>query len=93
MKKYLLILANGSESIAFSEKDYIVGEAFGWVGIVKSIYGNDIMEMIIEKYYLESGAKLVNYAEGTKGVDCWFETPHVIQHRCLSFDDFATIKP
>ena len=51
------------------------------------------MEMIIEKYYLEIHSKLVNYAEGTNGVDCWFETPQWMQHRCLSFDDFATIKP
>jgi hypothetical protein len=51
------------------------------------------MEMIIEKYYLEIHSKLVKYEEGTKGVDCWFETPQWMQHRCLSFDDFATIKP
>ena len=90
MKKYLLVLADGSESIAFSEENYRIGQPFGWIGIVKSILS---IEMIIEKYYLEIHSKLVNYAEGTKGVDCWFETPHVIQHRCLSFDDFATIKP
>ena len=37
MKKYLLILINGSERIAFSETNYKIGESFGWIGIVKSI--------------------------------------------------------
>lgn len=50
------------------------------------------MEEIIEKYYLAEDSKLVNYSEGTNGVDCWFNTDKVRQHRCLSFEDFATIK-
>lgn len=55
------------------------------------------MENIIEKYYLAEGSKLVNYREGNNGyettqVDCWFDTDDVRQHRCLSFDDFKTIK-
>ena len=50
------------------------------------------MENIIEKYYLAKGSKLVNYREGSNGVDCWFDTNDVRQHRCLSFEDFETIK-
>lgn len=59
------------------------------------------MDMIIEKYYLAKGSKLVNYREGSNGVDCWFDvtTPYVDgvqydvrQHRCLSFEDFETVK-
>jgi len=55
MKKYLLVLADGSESIAFSEENYRIGQPFGWIGIVKSILS---IEMIIEKYYLEIHSKL-----------------------------------
>lgn len=50
------------------------------------------MEKIIENYYLAEGSKLVNYCEGTNGVDCWFDTNDVRQHRCLSFEDFELIK-
>jgi hypothetical protein len=51
------------------------------------------MKTIIEKYFLEPNSKLVNYQEGSNGVDCWFDTDKVRQHRCLSFEDFVTIKP
>jgi Zn/Cd-binding protein ZinT len=50
------------------------------------------METIIEKYYLEQGSKLVNYQEGANGVDCWFDSKEIRQHRCLSFEDFELIK-
>ena len=50
------------------------------------------MEKIIEKYYLAEGSKLVNYREGNNGVDCWFHTNDITQHRCLSFEDFETVK-
>lgn len=50
------------------------------------------METIIEKYYLEAGSKLVNYSEGTNGVDCWFDSGNIRQHRCLTFEDFELIK-
>lgn len=50
------------------------------------------MENIIEKYYLAEGSKLVNYRKGSNGVDCWFDTNDVRQHRCLSIEDFETIK-
>ena len=46
------------------------------------------MESIIKKYYLLEGSVLVNSQVGTKGVDCWFDKEGVIQHRCLSFEDF-----
>ena len=49
------------------------------------------MNLIINKYYLEQGSVLVNYREGTNGVDCWFDTDRVRQHRCLSFEDFKLI--
>ena len=49
------------------------------------------MDAIIEKYYLEPNSVLVNYQEGTNGVDCWFDTDKVRQHRCLSFEDFKSI--
>jgi hypothetical protein len=52
-----------------------------------------VMKTIIEKYFLEPNSKLVNYQEGSNGVDCWFDTDKVRQHRCLSFEDFVTIKP
>jgi len=51
------------------------------------------MKKIIQKYYLEPNSKLVSYQEGSNGVDCWFDTDEVRQHRCLSFEDFALIKP
>lgn len=51
------------------------------------------MDKIIETYYLEPGSYLVNYQIGTNGVDCWFDTHKVRQHRCLSFEDFDVIKP
>ena len=50
-----------------------------------------IMEAIIEKYYLEPNSILVNYQKGSNGVDCWFDTDKIRQHRCLSFEDFSTI--
>lgn len=50
------------------------------------------MEIIIEKYYLEANSKLVNYSEGTNGVDCWFDSGKFRQHRCLSFEDFELIR-
>ena len=50
------------------------------------------METIIVKYYLEEGSQLVNYQKGTNGVDCWFDTLTMRQHRCLSFEDFKTIQ-
>lgn len=49
------------------------------------------MDTIIQKYYLEQSSKLVYHEIGTKGVDCWFETPQFRQHRCLSFEDFKLI--
>ena len=50
------------------------------------------MQKIIRKYYLLDGSKLVNYMEGSNGVDCWFDTEEFRQHRCLSFEDFELIK-
>jgi hypothetical protein len=50
------------------------------------------METIIEKYYLEKGSILVFSQEGINGVDCWFDANKIRQHRCLSFEDFDTIK-
>lgn len=50
------------------------------------------MEKIIKDYYLAEGSKLVHHQIGTKGVDCWFDTDNVRQHRCLSFEDFALIR-
>jgi len=47
-----------------------------------------IMIELLEKYYLELDSKLVNYSIGTNGVDCWFDTDRVRQHRCLSIEDF-----
>jgi hypothetical protein len=43
---------------------------------------------LLEKYYLELDSKLVNYCIGKNGVDCWFDTDRVRQHRCLSIEDF-----
>jgi hypothetical protein len=51
------------------------------------------MERIIEAYYLLADSKLVNYQEGSNGVDCWFDTKTFRQHRCLSFEDFSKIRP
>jgi hypothetical protein len=50
------------------------------------------MEKIIEIYYLAKGSKLVNHNIGTNGVDCWFDTDTIRQHRCLSFEDFALLE-
>ena len=50
------------------------------------------MKRIIEEYFLELGSKLVNYREGSNGVDCWFDTDTIRQHRCLSFEDFNSIE-
>ena len=50
------------------------------------------MEKIITEYYLAEGSKLVNHSIGTNGVDGWFDTNAVTQHRCLSFEDFELIK-
>ena len=50
------------------------------------------METIIKEYYLTEGSKLVNYSIGTNGVDCWFDTDDVRQHRCLSIEEFELIK-
>lgn len=52
-----------------------------------------IMNLIIEKYYLEPNSYLAYAREGTKGVDCWFDTDTVRQHRCLSLEDYNTIRP
>jgi hypothetical protein len=50
------------------------------------------MEKIIKDYYLAEGSKLVYHRKGTDGVDCWFDTDDVRQHRCLSYEDFEMIK-
>ena len=50
------------------------------------------MKKIIENYYLAEGSKLVMHVMGTNGVDCWFDTNDLRQHRCLSFEDFELIK-
>ena len=50
------------------------------------------MEKIIKDYYLAEESKLVYHQVGTNGVDCWFDTDDVRQHRCLSFEDFELIK-
>lgn len=50
------------------------------------------MNKIIQDYYLEQGSVLVDYQIGMNGVDCWFDTEKVRQHRCLSFEDFELIK-
>jgi len=47
-----------------------------------------IMIELLEKYYLELDSKLVNHSIGSNGVDCWFDTDRVRQHRCLSLEDF-----
>lgn len=49
------------------------------------------MNKIIKKYYLAEKSKLVHYQEGINGVDCWFDTDNIRQHRCLSFEDFKLI--
>lgn len=49
------------------------------------------MENIINKYYLLDDSELVSHQEGTAGVDCWFDSGNIRQHRCLSFDDFNLI--
>ncbi len=51
------------------------------------------MQRIIKDYYLQDISYLVYYEIGTKGVDCWFDTETIRQHRVLSFEDFETIKP
>ena len=48
---------------------------------------------IIKKYHLEPNSYLVSGVEGSKGVDCWFDNDTVRQHRCLSFEDYNTIRP
>ena len=50
------------------------------------------MNKIIENYYLEPNSTLVSYQEGTNGVDCWFDTAEIRQHRVLSYEDFNKIK-
>ena len=45
------------------------------------------MEMIIEKYYLKPGSKLVKSEIRTNGVDCWFDVDDFRQHRCIDFED------
>ncbi len=50
------------------------------------------MKAIINKYYLLEGSKLVNHQIGTNGVDCWFDTDTMRQHRCLDFSDFELIR-
>ena len=50
------------------------------------------MEKIIKDYYLAEGSRLVHYRRGTDGIDCWFDTDDVIQHRCLSNEDFKLIE-
>lgn len=50
------------------------------------------MEYIIKSYYLAEGSKLVRHQKGSNGVDCWFETDYLVQHRCLSFEDFSLIQ-
>jgi len=50
------------------------------------------METIIEKYFISPTSVLVYYEIGTKGVDCWFDSPQWREHRCLSIDDFNLIK-
>jgi len=52
----------------------------------------EVLNTILEKYYLEPSSMLINYQEGTNGVDCWFDSPQWRQHRCLSFEDFKLIK-
>jgi len=37
MKKYLIVLADGSKQYAYSEKTYRVGECYGWIGIVLEV--------------------------------------------------------
>jgi len=49
------------------------------------------MDKIIELYYLAEESKLVMHEISTKGVDCWFDTDTIRQHRCLSFEDFALL--
>ena len=51
------------------------------------------LKSILEKYYLEPDMKLVNHQESTKAVNCWFENDTIRSHRCLSNEDFETIKP
>ena len=58
---------------------------FGNVVITIKLY---VMIELLEKYYLELDSKLVNHSIGTNGVDCWFDTDRVRQHRCLSIEDF-----
>ena len=49
------------------------------------------MNYIIDKYYLETDSKLVKHNVGINGVDCWFDTNKVRQHRCLTFKDFKLV--
>lgn len=54
----------------------------------------DILDMprIIKKYHLEPNSQLVMCKVGFKGVDCWFDTNTVRQHRCVSVKDFYKLK-
>ena len=37
MKKYLVVLADGSKQYAYSEKTYRIGEFFSYVGLVLEV--------------------------------------------------------
>jgi len=50
------------------------------------------VDKIIKDYHLAEGSKLVHHRMGPDGVDCWFDTNEVRQHRCLSYDDFQLIQ-
>jgi hypothetical protein len=50
------------------------------------------VDKIIKDYHLAEGSKLVHHSMGPDGVDCWFDTNDVRQHRCLSYDDFQLIQ-
>lgn len=54
----------------------------------------DILDMprIIKKYHLKPDSQLVMCKIGSNGVDCWFDTNTIRQHRCLSVKDFYKLK-
>jgi hypothetical protein len=67
---------------------YYIKKAVSQIGNVVITIKPFIMDKIIEKYYISPGSVLVNYNIGKNGVDCWFDTDRVRQHRCLSLEDF-----
>jgi hypothetical protein len=47
---------------------------------------------VFEKYHINKYSWFVKYSIGSNGVDCWFEDFNGTQHRCLTLEDFESIK-